>query len=79
MTIEETVDLMMKSSDYNPYTGPLNYRENLIAAINLADLVRDFSLKGMSNEAMGLSVDHMNDVISVLQEKLKNITDESKN
>jgi hypothetical protein len=38
MTIEDTVELMIKSSDMNPYTGKLSEKDNIKASIELAKL-----------------------------------------
>ena len=38
METKEIVELMLKSSDHNPYTGMLSEKDNLIAAIDLAKL-----------------------------------------
>lgn len=67
--IDNAVKLMISSSDTNPYTGKLSHDNNVLAAIELAELVLDFSEKGMSDEAMDLSPDHMKGVVSKLKEK----------
>ena len=66
MTIQETVDLMIKSSDHNPYKGKLSSTDNIIAAIELAKLCLDFAEKGQMDEAMNLDVFHWNEVIKQL-------------
>ena len=42
----------MRSSDHNPYTGKLSEKDNVLAAIELAKLAKDFADKGMTDEAM---------------------------
>ena len=57
---------MLKSSNHNPYTGMLSKKDNLIAAIGLAKLCKDFADKGQTNEAMNLDSNHWQEVINKL-------------
>ena len=63
----ELVDLMLKSSDNNPYTGKLSVPENIFAAIELAKLCKQFSQTGMEEEAMNIPTSQWEDVIDVLK------------
>ena len=54
METKEIVELILKSSDHNPYTGMLSKKDNLIAAIDLAKLCKDFADKGQTEEAMNI-------------------------
>ena len=58
MTIGKTVNLMLKSSNNNPYTGDLSKKDNFIAAIDLAKLFKDFADDGQNEEAMNLDSNH---------------------
>lgn len=71
MTIRKTVNLLLKSSNHNPYTGILSKKDNIIAAIVLAELCKDFADKGQMDEAMGLESAHWDLVI----DKLKSMKD----
>jgi hypothetical protein len=68
MTIRKTVNLMMRSSDHNPYSGKLSKEDNKIAAIQLAELCLDFAEKGHSDEAMDLDANHWEQVITKLKQ-----------
>ena len=63
MNKEEIVELMMKSTNHNPYTGMLSKKDNLTAAIDLAKLCKDFADKGQTDEAMGISSEQWEEVI----------------
>ena len=67
MTTKKLVNLMMKSSDTNPYTGVLSKKDNLIAAIDLAKLCKDFADKGQTDEAMNIPSEQWVVVISELE------------
>jgi hypothetical protein len=69
MKMEQIVELMLKSSDNNPYYGKLTERDNYMAAIDLAELCKDFAEKGMYDEAMNISVEDWNIVIKELKIK----------
>ena len=64
---------MMRSSDTNPYTGKLTKRENVLAAIELARLAKDFADKGMTEEAMDVPSNQWIEVICKLEGKLLNV------
>lgn len=70
METKQIIDLMLKSSDHNPYTGKLSYNENLIAAIDLAKLCKSFADEGRTDEAMNISSKKWIDVISELETRL---------
>lgn len=70
MTTLKLVNLMMRSSDHNPYTGKLSKSENIVAAIQLAELCKDFADNGKMDEAMNIESSQWIEVISKL--KLKN-------
>lgn len=63
----EIAELMLKSSDHNPYKGKLSKDDNIIAAIELALLCKDFADKGQVDEAMGISSEQWVEVIHDLQ------------
>ena len=67
--IEDTVKLMIKSSNHNPYKGLLSKKDNIIAAIDLAKLCLDFADKGQTDEAMNLDSNHWKKVIKELELK----------
>lgn len=70
METKELVELMLKSSDHNPYKGMLSKKDNLIAAIALAKLCKDFADKGHTNEAMNIPSKQWVVVISELECRL---------
>lgn len=70
METKEIVELMLKSSNHNPYTGKLSNKDNLLAAIDLAKLCKDFADKGHIDEAMNIESEKWIVVISEL-EKMK--------
>jgi len=72
MTILKTVNLMLRSSDTNPYSGKLSTNQHYIAAIELAELCLKFAEDGQTDEAMDLDVPHWNAVISKLKLKQQN-------
>ena len=72
MEMKEIVELMLKSSDHNPYTGMLSKKDNLVAAIDLAKLCKDFSDKGQMDEAMNIPSEKWVVVISELEGMLLN-------
>ena len=67
METKEIVELMLKSSDHNPYTGQLSKKDNLIAAIELAKLFKDFADNGQTDEAMNIPSEQWVVVISELE------------
>lgn len=71
-TTKELVELMLKSSNSNPYTGALSKKDNLIAAIDLAKLCKDFADKGQMDEAMNIPSEQWEEVITTLNKKINN-------
>ena len=67
METKEIIELMLKSSDHNPYTGMLSKKDNLIAAIDLAKLCKDFADNGQTDEAMNIPSEQWVVVISELE------------
>ena len=67
MTINESVKLMMDSSNHHPYFGPLTHATNAIAAIELAQLCKKFAENGQTDEAMNLDAEHWQEVINRLK------------
>ena len=67
METKEIVELMLKSSGNNPYQGILSKKDNLIAAIDLAKLCKDFADNGQMDEAMNIDSDQWVEVISKLE------------
>jgi len=58
---------MMRSSDHNPYTGKLSKKDNILAAIELAKLCKNFADKGQMDEAMNIESKQWVVVISELE------------
>lgn len=67
METKEIIKLMLKSSAHNPYTGNLSKKDNLIAAIDLAKLCKNFADKGHTDEAMNIPSEQWVTVISELE------------
>ena len=72
MTTLKLVNLMMRSSDHNPYTVKLTKRENTLAAIELAKLCKNFADTGQTDEAMNIESSQWVEVIGRLEGKLLN-------
>jgi len=72
MTTLKLVNLMMRSSDHNPYTGKLSKKENTLAAIELAKLCKNFADTGQTDEAMNIESSQWVEVIGRLEGKLLN-------
>jgi hypothetical protein len=72
MTTLKLVNLMMRSSDHNPYTGKLSKKENILAAIELAKLCKNFADTGQTDEAMNIESSQWVEVIGRLEGKLLN-------
>jgi hypothetical protein len=64
---KDIVELVLKSSDHNPYTGILSKKDNLIAAIDLAKLFKDFADRGQTDEAMNIPSEQWVETISELE------------
>lgn len=73
MTTLNLVNLMMRSSDTNPYSGKLSKKDNVLAAIELAKLAKGFADKGQTDEAMNVESSQWVEVIGKLESKLLNI------
>ena len=67
MTTLKLRNLLLRSSDYNPYSGKLSKKENVLAAIELAKLCKDFADKGQTDEAMNIKSSQWVEVIDRLQ------------
>lgn len=65
--INDKVELMLKSSDNNPYTGDLSKKDNIIAAINLSELFLKFADDGQTDEAMNIGSSQWVEVINTLK------------
>lgn len=63
---------MMRSSDTNPYSGKLSKKDNVLAAIELAKLCKEFADTGRMDEAMNVESSQWVEVISKLKGKLLN-------
>lgn len=72
MTTLKLVNLMMRSSDNNPYSGKLSKRDNVLAAIELAKLCKNFADAGQTDEAMNIESSQWVEVIGKLEGKLLN-------
>lgn len=72
MTTLRLVNLMMRSSDNNPYKGKLSRKENIAAAIQLAELCKEFADNGYMDEAMNTESSQWVEVISKLKQKNSN-------
>ena len=70
MTTRKLVNLMMKSSDNNPYSGKLSEKENILAAIELAKKFKEFADDGYTDEAMEIESTQWIEVIAKLEDKL---------
>ena len=62
----------MRSSDTNPYSGKLSKKDNVLAAIELAKLGKEFADTGQMDEAMNIESSHWVEVISKLESKSLN-------
>ena len=67
MTTRKLANLMMRSSATNPYSGKLSKKGNILAAIELAKLAKDFADKGQTDEAMDIESSQWVEVISKLE------------
>ncbi len=69
MTTLKLVNLMMRSSNANPYTGKLSEKDNVLCAIELAKLCLNFADKGQTDEAMNIESEQWLEVIYKLEQK----------
>ncbi len=67
---QELVNLMLKSSDNNPYYGLLSEKNNILAAIDLSNLFKTFADNGQLDESMNIESDQWINVINELLDKL---------
>ena len=72
MTTLKLVNLIMRSSDFNPYSGKLSKKDNVLAAIELAKQCKNFADTGQTSEAMNIESSQWVEVISKLEGKLLN-------
>ena len=72
MTTRKLVNLMMKSSDTNPYIGKLSDKDNVLAAIELAKKFKEFADEGYTDEAMDIPSFQWVEVIDKLEQKRLN-------
>jgi hypothetical protein len=72
MTTRKLVNLMMKSSDNNPYSGKLSKKDNILAAIELAKLCKNFADTEQTDEAMNIESSQWIEAIGKLEAKLSN-------
>jgi len=70
MTTLKIINLMIRSSDTNPYSGKLSKKDNILAAIELAKLSKDFADKGYTDEAMDIESSQWIEVINKLESKM---------
>jgi len=70
MTNKKVVDLMIKSTNNNPYKGVLCKKENITEAINLAKLCKEFADNGQRDEAMLIESEQWIEIINELENKL---------
>jgi len=63
---------MMRSSDTNPYSGKLTKKQNVLCAIELAKLFKEFADNGQTDEAMDIESTQWIEVIGKLESKSLN-------
>lgn len=73
MTTLKLTNLVLRSSNTNPYSGKLSERDNILAAIELAKVFKNFADTGQTDEAMNIESSQWDDVISKLEDKLESI------
>jgi len=69
MTTRKLVNLIMKSSDTKPHAGKLSKEENVLTAIELAKIGKDFADRGQTDEAMNVPSVQWAEVIDKLEAK----------
>lgn len=69
MTTLRLINLMMLSTAKDPYTGELSNKDNILAAIELAKLCKNFADTGQTNEAMDIDSSQWIEVIGELELK----------
>lgn len=75
MTTTKLLNLLLKSCKSNPYGPDLSLKDNINAAIDLANLCIEFINNKQYDEAMNLSINDYNLVIIKLKEKLEKINE----
>lgn len=70
--LDKLTEEQLRSSDHNPYTGKLSKKENILAAIELAKLCKNFADTGQTDEAMNIESNQWVEVIGRLEGKLLN-------
>jgi len=73
MTTTKLVNLAIRCSDSNPYSGKLSKKNQVLAAIELAKLFKDFADKGGTDEAINIKSTQWIEVITKLEKKLTNM------
>lgn len=73
MKTKRLVNLLLKSSDNNPYGKKISEKENLISAIELAKLFKEFADSGRTNEAMNIESPQWEEAIGALEDRLADI------
>jgi hypothetical protein len=68
MTTLKLVNLMMRSSDNNPHSGKLSKKDNVLAAIELGKLFKNFADTGQTDEAMNVESSQWVEVIGKLEQ-----------
>ena len=68
-SVLKSLNLMLKSSDTHPRYGKLGEKDNIEAAIALAELCLEFAENGQMDEAMNLGAEHWKEVIERLKQK----------
>ena len=69
MTTLKLVNLIMRSTNNNPYSGKLSRKDNVLAAIELAKLFKDFADNGQTEAAMDIESSQWVEVILKLESK----------
>ena len=69
MTTLKLTNLMMRSSDSHPHFGKLSKKDNILCAIELADLCKEFADNGQTDEAMDIDSPQWVEVINKLKGK----------
>lgn len=72
MTTRKLVNLMMRSSNTCPYNGKLTDKQNVLAAIALSNLCKEFADTGQMDEAMNIESSQWVEVINKLESKSLN-------
>lgn len=68
MTNIEIIGLMIKSSNHNPYIGILSVKQNLLAAIELAKLFKEYADAGDTDSAMDIKSEQWQEVVETMED-----------